>query len=256
MKFSDFAGLGAGGRKLPIFVPEFKNFIQQLTTQMQQNYCEHDSLFVLVNTPLAFRAIWAVIKVLLTKRQSSKMRILGDTSSAGVVASIREVIQDNVLPTEYGGRLKSAVGAFPAANPADCEAWYKGRHLVKQKFMEEKEQGDLFDNGSSKPAAQEESKMSMTPTKATVHDDAPPSEASTIPTVAEINTEINTALPPSDVVAALASTAEHDPVQDLVRGGSSARMSTSGQSEPQLDDQVVTPAYFLCCKVAKGGFCS
>eukprot|EP00747_Dinoflagellata_sp_TGD_P135737 gnl/TRDRNA2_/TRDRNA2_175482_c0_seq1.p1 gnl/TRDRNA2_/TRDRNA2_175482_c0~~gnl/TRDRNA2_/TRDRNA2_175482_c0_seq1.p1 ORF type:complete len:320 (+),score=51.64 gnl/TRDRNA2_/TRDRNA2_175482_c0_seq1:67-1026(+) len=138
VKFSDFAGLGAGGRKLPFFVPEFKSFITQMVSQMQQNYCEHDSLFVLVNTPFAFRAMWSVVKALLTKRQSSKIRMLGDTSSADVVASIREVIQDNVLPTEYGGKLARAVGAFPAVNPADCEAWYKTRHLVKPEFVKEK----------------------------------------------------------------------------------------------------------------------
>merc|ERR1711939_856099 len=129
--------------------------------------------------------------------------------------------------------------------------------MGRQEFVQEKEQGDLLNHRGSETAlqrnlgdlldhrgsetavhsAQEESKMSMAATKAILHDDAPASEASTIPTLAEINA----AVPHSEVVAARETTAE----RYHVRGEAKA------EAEPKLDDAVVTPA-----KTAKGCFCS
>jgi len=222
IKFADFRGLGSDGRKLPIFVPDFKSMMQNMIKQMQQYYCEHDSLFVIVNTPFVFRAMFAVIKVLLTKRQSSKIRMLGDTSSADVVAGIKEVIQDDVLPTEYGGKLARVVGAFPLDTPAACEEWYKVRHLVKPEFVQEKLEAP--DAGRPGPAAQDTT-AAPTAQKSTetIRSDAPPPAAAV------------------EVAAPMPSTAS-----------SSTTPAAAATAPPKMDDALVTPAKtggggFLCC---------
>ncbi|CAE8739480.1 unnamed protein product, partial [Polarella glacialis] len=84
IKVADMKGLGSDGRKLPIFVSEMKNFMFGMLKEFQTNYCEHDALFIVVNAPFVFRVLYAVVKLVLSKRQISKMRILGDSSQPDI----------------------------------------------------------------------------------------------------------------------------------------------------------------------------
>mmetsp|Transcript_66986 Transcript_66986/g.155474 ORF Transcript_66986/g.155474 Transcript_66986/m.155474 type:complete len:98 (+) Transcript_66986:315-608(+) len=74
--------------------------------QMQKYYCDHDSLFAVLNAPLAFRAIFAVVKVILTKRQTGKFKLLGDTSKPDVQKALSELFPE-------------ATGACPLATPEE-----------------------------------------------------------------------------------------------------------------------------------------
>lgn len=130
VKMSDFKGLAEGGRPLPVFVPEFKSFLTDWLKLTQKYYCDHDSLFLLVNTNMMFRAMFAVVKLILTKRQTSKIRVLGDASQASVQATLREYVPDACLPVAYGGRSQGAAGAYPDPTDAQIEEWYSKRHLV------------------------------------------------------------------------------------------------------------------------------
>mmetsp|Transcript_3721 Transcript_3721/g.9587 ORF Transcript_3721/g.9587 Transcript_3721/m.9587 type:complete len:386 (-) Transcript_3721:333-1490(-) len=130
IKIGDFAGLGYDGRKVPIFVPAFKSFMGELLTAFQRRYCEHDSLFLILNTPMLFRVIFVFLKSVLTKRQVSKVRILGDSSKKEVQQALREFVPDSILLANLGGTLGVAVGAFPLMTSAEVDEWYNTRHLL------------------------------------------------------------------------------------------------------------------------------
>lgn len=136
IKVADFKGMGSEGRSLPIFVPKFKDFLVNLVKTMQKYYCEHDSAFLIVNTPFIFRAVFSVMKVVLTKRQSSKMSFLGDPSKADARGSMAELLNSEVMPTEYGGALERAPGAFPLPTAAETDAWYRDRHQMPVELVE------------------------------------------------------------------------------------------------------------------------
>mmetsp|Transcript_63507 Transcript_63507/g.206297 ORF Transcript_63507/g.206297 Transcript_63507/m.206297 type:complete len:408 (+) Transcript_63507:14-1237(+) len=130
VKVADFNGMGSEGRKLPIFVPEMKAFLMEMLKGMQKFYCEHDACFLLVNTPFAFRMIFSVLKYVLTKRQASKMRVLGDSSQADVLANLKLYVPEDRMPTLYGGPVQALPGMFPFKTEAEIATWYQGRHLL------------------------------------------------------------------------------------------------------------------------------
>mmetsp|Transcript_128618 Transcript_128618/g.274415 ORF Transcript_128618/g.274415 Transcript_128618/m.274415 type:complete len:365 (+) Transcript_128618:87-1181(+) len=159
IKVLDFRGLGADGRKLPIFVPGFKDFMSEMLKSQQKNYCDHDALFVMLNTPFAFRAVFAVIKLLLTKRQVAKIRILGDASKADVRQQLADLIPEDRLPLDYGGSLEEAPGAFPLHSAAEIEAWYRNRHLLPMEIVES---GDVAEAATTSLASADPPKATTT----------------------------------------------------------------------------------------------
>mmetsp|Transcript_15014 Transcript_15014/g.43267 ORF Transcript_15014/g.43267 Transcript_15014/m.43267 type:complete len:324 (+) Transcript_15014:43-1014(+) len=134
VKVMDFKGLGGGGRKLPMFVPEFKAWLQGLITSMQKHYCEHDTLFLLLNTPWIFRTIFGLMKLLLTKRQMSKIRVLGDASTDEVRGALCQMVPKGLLHAEYGGPVQRLVGFLPADSPEAIEKWYQNRHTMAVEY--------------------------------------------------------------------------------------------------------------------------
>lgn len=130
IKVADLRHLGEDGRRLAIFVPSFMAFFHGTIKAMQQNYCDHDSMFVLLNTPWIFRTAWGVIKKLLTKRQVSKFRILGDTRTKEGRAALLDIVPENLLHTEYGGPVRRLPGFLPLDTKEEVEHWYQSRHLV------------------------------------------------------------------------------------------------------------------------------
>lgn len=155
IKVADFQGLGEGGRSLPIFVPAFRGYHTGLTHTLQRFYCEHDALFALVNTPFVFRAVLSVMRVIMTKRQQSKLRVVGSTDSADVRATLLKMLSAKTMPTEYGGSRVSIPCVFPAPTEADMQRWYETAHLLPVEFpaAAAAEGGQLADAETPKAAA-------------------------------------------------------------------------------------------------------
>lgn len=129
VKLADFKGMGEG-KPVPFFVAEFKAFMTQWLKVMQRFYCDHDSVFLLVNTNFLFRAVWAILKLVLTKRQTSKVRVLGDLNQASVRASLEAYLPESLIPEVYGGKLVKAPNTYPLATEAEIKTWYEQRHLL------------------------------------------------------------------------------------------------------------------------------
>lgn len=123
IKIMDMHGLGSDGRKAPIFVPKMKEFLMGLLQTMQKQYCEHDALFVVVNASLMFRMVFGVISAILTSRQRSKVRILGNPVDASVRAKLLDIVPASLLPKEIGGELPSLEPLYPAPKPDAIPAW-------------------------------------------------------------------------------------------------------------------------------------
>mmetsp|Transcript_20704 Transcript_20704/g.47898 ORF Transcript_20704/g.47898 Transcript_20704/m.47898 type:complete len:136 (+) Transcript_20704:1-408(+) len=107
-------------------MPHLKNMLKA----MQKNYCEHDTLFVMLNTSWVFRTAWTVVSALLTKRQSAKVKILGDSTSNEVRLTLSRIVPADLMPAEYGGPVKRLIGFLPVLTPAEQDEWYRTRHLV------------------------------------------------------------------------------------------------------------------------------
>jgi len=134
VKVADFKGLGGGGRKLPIFVPEYKAWFQNILQSMQKHYCEHDTLFLVLNAPWIARTMFGIMKLLLTKRQVSKFRVLGDASTAEVRGALDQMVPQRLLHVEYGGPVQRLVGFLPMDSPEAIEKWYQMRHTAAVEY--------------------------------------------------------------------------------------------------------------------------
>merc|ERR1719240_1782567 len=113
VKIMDFSGLGSGGRRLPIFIPKMKEFATSLISIMQKPYCEHDAMFVILNTPYVFRMVFSIISLLLTPKQKAKVTLLGNTSDPSVRKKLFDIVPSGMLPQELGGELQSIQGVYP-----------------------------------------------------------------------------------------------------------------------------------------------
>lgn len=95
---------------------------------MQTPYCEHDSLFLVLNAPWVFKVIFAIMKVILSKRQSSKVYLLGDTSTKEVKDKLSNLIPIDLLPQRYGGNKVILPGAWPIRDRLeDIAKWREER---------------------------------------------------------------------------------------------------------------------------------
>ena len=103
------------------------------TTRIDQDYYpERLSRMIIINAPLSFRGLWAMIRPWLDPKTAAKVIILG-TKYQG---KLRELIADDQLPAEYGGQCRcyyprNADGCMPtlgrkvATDAATAtSAWY------------------------------------------------------------------------------------------------------------------------------------
>jgi len=130
IKLNDFKHMGSSGRKMPFLVPVFRSFIMEMLDNDKKHYCEHNALFVVLNAPLLIRMLYsATSRLVLTERQMSKIRVLGDTCDQKVRARLLTMIPADVLTVECGGNLRHAPGALPLPTQEDAERWYHSSHL-------------------------------------------------------------------------------------------------------------------------------
>merc|ERR550537_921693 len=100
-----------------------KEFLTQMLNVMQKPYCEHDACFVVLNAPFVFRMVWGVMSVLLTAKQKSKAKIMGNSSDAKVRAQLLEMAPANLLPKDLGGDVEGIEYTYPprpATEIASC----------------------------------------------------------------------------------------------------------------------------------------
>eukprot|EP00931_Biecheleriopsis_adriatica_P006316 TRINITY_DN107732_c0_g1_i1.p1 TRINITY_DN107732_c0_g1~~TRINITY_DN107732_c0_g1_i1.p1 ORF type:complete len:396 (+),score=74.59 TRINITY_DN107732_c0_g1_i1:47-1234(+) len=133
IKVADFGGMGCDGRKNPIWVADYKNWLFDMMKPMQKYYCEHDALFCVLNAPWIFRAMMAVMSLVMTARQKAKMLVLGDTNTKDVQASLREHVDDTMLAI-HGGSMPGAIGAYPLMTAEEINAWYQTRHEIPREY--------------------------------------------------------------------------------------------------------------------------
>lgn len=161
IKVNDFQGIGSGGRRLPFMVPAFKNFLVEMVKNDKKHYCEHNSLFLAVNIPFIFRALFSAAQSFLTKRQAAKIRLLGDTSQPSIREMLKRLVPESILPRDYGGVVTEATGAFPLASEADIDEWYRTRHLLSN----EKPEADSAASAGLVHNRSQRSEVSQTSTK-------------------------------------------------------------------------------------------
>eukprot|EP00939_MAST-03C_sp_MAST-3C-sp1_P003516 g3516.t1 len=86
---------------------------------LSSNYCESSCRIVIVNAPLIFRTIWAVIKPWLPERTIKKISIHGGDYAESLLRDVDE----KYVPVAYGGKLKLA--ASPAAKTVSVDPKFK-----------------------------------------------------------------------------------------------------------------------------------
>jgi len=136
VKLNDFT-IGKSYRKLPFFVAAFRKFLTELLEGDNKYYCEHNALFLVINAPRLLRMIFAAARMVMSERQISKIRVLGETSAKMVRDQLLEIVPTENLMVAYGGNLAKAPGAFPLATQEEVERWYNCRHLLPK--MQESE---------------------------------------------------------------------------------------------------------------------
>jgi|ERR1712150_93165 len=126
---NDFS-MGLSYRKLPFFVAAFRKFLTELLEGDNKYYCEHNALFLVINAPRLLRMIFAAARMVMSERQISKIRVLGETSDKMVCDQMLKIVPAENLMVAYGGNLAKAPGAFPLATQEEVDRWYNCRHLL------------------------------------------------------------------------------------------------------------------------------
>lgn len=72
-------------------------------------YAEGLQTLLVINAPIYFTAIWAIVKPWLDPATLQKIRIFGGNFLGG----LREVIADEYIPTEYGGSREDFAWTYP-----------------------------------------------------------------------------------------------------------------------------------------------
>jgi len=112
IKIGDMTNMGK--EKLPIFVPEVRNFMKTNMPPLMQMYCEHDILILAINAPFAFRVLWTFVSALISKRQADRVRVFGSLTPE-VQDILKSLAEPNVLPTCIGGTRTELPMCFPLA---------------------------------------------------------------------------------------------------------------------------------------------
>jgi len=140
VKMIDMKGSGEDGRQSFLWWDrKYSDFIlKRITPLAQHHYCDHDSMFVVVNAPRLFSVMWNAVKYVLTERQRSKFKILSSSSEPSNQKVLMQVWPKEHLPLEYGGSLVSIERVYPPAGKADKERFHAERHLIDIEYPEQK----------------------------------------------------------------------------------------------------------------------
>ena len=111
VKIVDFDGMRE--KKNPVFMTETRHLMKFMMTQFSGNYCDHDSLFLLLNTPTFFSVIWGVVKLFMSERQRRKVSIV-DTPTSNEL--LRTVLPTSCLPSRFGGTTSPADDIYVATD--------------------------------------------------------------------------------------------------------------------------------------------
>merc|ERR1712187_292355 len=102
-----------------------------LLQTMQKPYCEHDAMYLRLNTPLIFRVVFSVISLLLTTKQKNKMTLLGNTSDAKVRAKLLEIVPASMLPKDLGGERETVENMYPPRDAKTIPQWIQRRKTLE-----------------------------------------------------------------------------------------------------------------------------
>merc|ERR1711988_496528 len=108
----------------------FLSFAMGIAKAMLQNYCEHDKMFIFINSPFYFKFAMAIFKPLLSKRQIEKFCIAGDMKKPEGKDMLTKHIGSSCALKCYGGDLEALPGYFPPPGEEEKDEWYQTRHLL------------------------------------------------------------------------------------------------------------------------------
>lgn len=112
IKIADMTNMGK--EKIPILVPEIRNFAKTNVPPLMQMYCEHDILILVINAPFAFRVFWTFVSALISKRQQDRVKVFGSLTPA-VQDILKSLAKPDVLPDCIGGTRTTLPMCFPLA---------------------------------------------------------------------------------------------------------------------------------------------
>lgn len=95
---------------LPVF-PEWSLYRTMQKFEEMDNQCYPETLkhMILINAPVYFTAIWAVVKPWMDEETLKKVMILG----SNFLPTLREIIADDQIPAEYGGSRENVAWTWP-----------------------------------------------------------------------------------------------------------------------------------------------
>lgn len=81
------------------YFPYVRSMLQKITQIDKEYYPEVLGHVIIINAPMLFTAVWAIVKRFLDAKTISKIRIIG----ANYQSALDEWIPTNNLPVRYGG---------------------------------------------------------------------------------------------------------------------------------------------------------
>ncbi|KAH0476954.1 MAG: hypothetical protein KVP17_002781 [Porospora cf. gigantea B] len=124
VKVVDFDGMRE--KKNPVFMTETRHLMKFMMAQFSGNYCDHDSLFLLLNTPSFFGVIWTVVKLFMSERQRRKVAIVDTPTSNELLGTL---LPTACLPSRFGGTTCASDDLYVAID--DKEAFEKLKVITK-----------------------------------------------------------------------------------------------------------------------------
>jgi len=92
----DLAGFDLGN-----FTSEVRAYLKQYFQLLGANFPGNLAKVYLINTPLLFQPIWAIVRLFLPPRDADRIQLFGGPRDYEPV--LRADIADDQLPTQYGG---------------------------------------------------------------------------------------------------------------------------------------------------------
>lgn len=82
---------------------ETTGFVKTASKIAQDNYPEMMGKMFIINSPIVFKTVWAVIKGWIDEKTRAKIEILG----SGYLKKVQEFVADDQIPTFMGGKLEA-----------------------------------------------------------------------------------------------------------------------------------------------------
>lgn len=118
--------------------PKFTSVVIDYLKIMLRNYPESLHKIIIINTPMLFSAVWAVIRQFLDQRSLSKVEILG----CQYHKYIQEMVGPDNLPKKYGGACECEGGC----DNKDLGPWNENGEEIEPRW--DFEGRDVNENGS------------------------------------------------------------------------------------------------------------